>query len=198
MDEKNIRRAVREFRWFTVLGALSLIAMGVFLILWPDNALTYICYLVGAMAAVYGVVSITCYVIARDKSLVFQLVLGILAILAGAFVIFFPKLIFEFVQIAVCVLVVIDSLFILRRAYIMQRMKMKDWWVTILLALAEIALGVLFITKRDLFGKFLFYVMGGVLVFQGVTDLLNALRLTIRGRRERKKHGPPPMGEHAQ
>lgn len=197
MDEKNILRAIREFRWFTVLGALSLIAMGLFLILWPDNALTYICYLVGAMAAVYGVVSITCYVIARDKSLAFQLVLGILAIVAGAFLIFFPKLIFEFVQIAVCVLVVIDSLFILRRAYIMQRMKMKDWWVTLLLALAEIALGVLFIMKRDLFGKFLFYVMGGVLVFQGATDLLNALRLTVKGRRERKKLGTP-KDEHAE
>lgn len=86
-----VEQALREFRWSFVVTALAFIALGLVLILWPHASMNVLCYLVGAVLTAYGACNILSFLFNRERSVSFELVIGVLTAAIGIFVLVCPK-----------------------------------------------------------------------------------------------------------
>lgn len=184
-------RALKEFRWSFIVTALVFIILGVFLILRPHTASTILVYVVGAALTVYGVFNILSFLFARERALSFELVMGVITAAVGVFALASPATVEAVIQILLGLVIVIDSLLGMKRAFALRDLDLPSWGVMLILSLITAVFGVLFIVNKSLFGPIhvLMIVIGVVLLYQGISDLVTVIRISVIGKRLRKDLG---------
>lgn len=182
-----VEQALREFRWSFVVTALAFIALGLVLILWPHASMNVLCYLVGAILTAYGVFNILSFLFNRDRSISFELVIGVLTAAIGIFVLVCPGAIQGLLFVILGLAIIIDSLLGIKRSFSLKELNVKAWWIVLALSVAAACLGLLFITQTELFGQGLLIVIGCVLLYQGCSDLATVIQISICGRRIKKQ-----------
>ena len=86
-------------------------------------------------------------------------------------------------------MVIIDSLVGIKRAFTLRDLELSSWWVRLLLSVAAAILGALFMVQKELFGRALLIVIGAVLLYQGLSDLISVIQISILGKRLKKTLG---------
>lgn len=184
-----IGRAVREFRWSFVITAVAYILLGLFLVIWPDASMNVLCYLIGGVLTLYGFFNIFSFIFGRDRSFSIELVIGVVTAAIGIFSLVSPNTIRDILSILLGLIVVIDSLIGIKRAFSLKELDLASWWVFLLLSLASAMLGVLFMIRKELFGEALLIVVGIVLMYEGISDLVTIIQISVLGKRLKKAIG---------
>lgn len=184
-----IERAVREFRWSFVITAVAYILLGLFLVIWPDASMNVLCYLIGGVLTLYGFFNIFSFIFGRDRSFSIELVIGVVTAAIGIFSLVSPNTIRDILSILLGLIVVIDSLIGIKRAFSLKELDLASWWVFLLLSLASAMLGVLFMIRKELFGEALLIVVGIVLMYEGISDLVTIIQISVLGKRLKKAIG---------
>lgn len=185
-NDSPIERAAREFRWSFVLSALAYILLGLFLVIWPDASMNVLCYLIGSVLTLYGFFNIFSFIFGRDRSFSIELVIGVVTAAIGIFSLVSPNTIRDILSILLGLIVVIDSLIGIKRAFSLKELGLAPWWVLLLLSLASALLGVLFMIRKELFGEALLIVVGIVLMYEGISDLVMIMQISVLGKRLKK------------
>ena len=77
----------------------------------------------------------------------------------------------------------------IKRAFTLRDLELSSWWVRLLLSVAAAILGALFMVQKELFGRALLIVIGAVLLYQGLSDLISVIQISILGKRLKKTLG---------
>ena len=178
-----LEATLREFRWSFVVTALAFAALGLVLMLWPDASMHVLCYLVGGALTLYGGFNVLNFVFSRERAFTFELVVGVLTAAIGIFSIR------DILSIVLGLVVIIDSLVGIKRAFTLRDLELSSWWVRLLLSVAAAILGALFMVQKELFGRALLIVIGAVLLYQGLSDLISVIQISILGKRLKKTLG---------
>lgn len=186
-NTRNLERAIQEFRWSYIITALAFLVLGVVMVIKPSLAMNALCYLVGAVLTVYGVFNIFSFLFARERTVTFELIVGVLTTAIGIFTLISPSSIMNILQLVLGLVIIIDSLLGLKRAFALRELESKGWKTMLILSVAAAVLGILFMVKKDLFGTVLFTIIGIVLTCQGISDLISVIQISIIGRRVRKE-----------
>ena len=109
--------ALREFRWSFVVAALAFVALGLVLILWPDASMHVLCYLVGGALTLYGGFNVLSFVFSQERAFTFELVIGVLTAAIGIFALLSPDSIRDILSVVLGLVVIIDSLIGIKRAF---------------------------------------------------------------------------------
>ncbi len=190
MAKKNragfLEKALREFRWSFIITALVFIALGLLLILRPNLARELLAYAVGGALAVYGLFNILSFLFAKDRTLSFELVIGVITAAVGIFILASPGTVLNIIQIVLGLAIIIDSLLGIKRAFTLRELGLGSWGAILSLSILTSILGILFVMHQDLFGSALMVVIGIVLLYQGVSDLITVIRISVIGNRMKK------------
>jgi len=119
--------------------------VGLFLIIWPDQARLVICYVLGAAAVLYGAFRIIWYFAHKDVStgIRFGVALGIASFVLGLFLLFKANAVVAVLAAIIGVAVIIESVMRLQIALDIRRVGGQYWLPVCLSAIAMLAFGVL-------------------------------------------------------
>ena len=148
-----LEATLREFRWSFVVTALAFAALGLVLMLWPDASMHVLCYLVGGALTLYGGFNVLNFVFSRERAFTFELVVGVLTAAIGIFSLISPDSIRDILSIVLGLVVIIDSLVGIKRAFTLRDLELSSWWVRLLLSVAAAILGALFMVQKELSGR---------------------------------------------
>lgn len=190
MAKKNkagiLERASREFRWSFIVTALVFIVLGSLLILRPKLGQDVLSYSVGIALTVYGAFNVLSFLFAREKALTFELVIGVITLAVGIFALSAPNVIFDTIQLVLGLVIIIDSLLGIKRAFALRDLGLKSWVGMLFLSIVTSFLGILFMLNKGIFGNALMIVIGVVLLCQGINDMITVIRISVVGNRLKK------------
>ena len=128
------------------LSALCFIALGVFLVFWPELSRIWICRLLGAALLVSGgVYVVSHFARAKGAAAVFQydLILGAVLAVVGVWLLTTPDLIVAFLQYILGLILIVHGVIDLQGALNLRAGHARHWWPAFLIALITLALGAL-------------------------------------------------------
>lgn len=163
---------MKKFKANRIIFSLGAVALGVILLVWPATSLLVLARIIGAVLAVGGIVmAIMCL---RDRRVVLSasmLVLAVVMIICGIVVYLHPGDLVSLIPTVMGVLVLLSGIVNLGETFTLTRQRYGRWWVSLLVALATIALGIILITKAFGVASMITRIAGIVLIFDGVSDL---------------------------
>jgi len=161
---------------YLVLAALFC-AMGVAMLTWPKITLSMIGWGSGAILVAFGIVRIIGYCARDPYGLAFQHdpVLGILAIVLGAVLMFRRNLAVNVLGLVLGVAMAADNLFKVQTALEARRFGLPTWWLMLALAIAAVIAGILLVVFPFQGMQLWVGVMGIALIAQGVVSFCVAL-----------------------
>ena len=145
---KRIKRLRIGISTFAIINIIA----GLFLVFFPLRSLTLMCFVVGAISLIIGILNIIGYFSKYDFEKFFRVGLagGFIFTIIGFFLIFRSNLATNILVIVIGLLVFINSIIKLPGAFDMKHAVVKYWWISAILSITTALIGiVMFCTPFD-------------------------------------------------
>ena len=151
-----------------LISAIICMALGIVLIIWPGTSVKVACMILGGALLLYGVLQIILYLFAKERTIYLQgmLLFGIVLAVIGAWILLKPESI-----------IVIHGINNAVQSVDLKKLGYGNWWIACLLGLATIVLGAVLIFKPFGVINTVTRVIGGFLIYDGLSDLWILSRL---------------------
>ena len=166
-----MKETIKNWKVSFLLAAALYLVLGLVLLLWPGTTAAVICYAFGGILVVYGAAAILSFFLSRAAAFVFDLFLGIAALALGIFLLVRPQVIISILPIVLGLFILVDGLLNLLRAFELRRLEYQRWGVSLALSLISLALGLVILFHPYLAAEALVMVIGGVFIYEGVSDI---------------------------
>ncbi len=174
-------KLLRQIKWNLVILSFLFIALGIILILWPNEVMRTSCYMLAAMLIIVGVISLINY-LRKDISGIlyrYDLVVGLSAVLGGILVIIKVDQLLSLIPVVLGFLVTISGILKMQNSVDMLRLGQGTWYVAFCMAILNIIFGIVLLI--DPFSReLLVYLLGAALIFSGITDLYVTISISHR------------------
>lgn len=174
-------KALKKIKWNVIISSVIYVALGVVLLLWPELLVKNICYVVGIIGIVVGIVNLIDY-IRKDYTVDayrYNLVYGLVSILFGVFIFIKVNDVITIIPILLGFAVTVSGLLKFQNALDLVRMKYQGWGIVMIIALINIVFGVILVI--DPFGmteKVMSICIGIGMIYSGVSDLIATIMLS--------------------
>ncbi|WP_243255301.1 HdeD family acid-resistance protein [Lawsonibacter faecis] len=174
-----------------LLASVLYIALGLVLLIWPGISRDLICLSFGLLLLIYGIITIISFFVhdSRLGTFRFELILGIVAAAAGLLFLIKPEFVKSVIPVVLGIYIIIDALLNLKRSLELHSLQYGRWWVILVLSLVSVALGVLILFRPGMTADVLIMVIGGVFVYNGLSDLWSIFKIS-RITKEYRKNNP--------
>ena len=193
--KKKIAAFIRKSKLLSDIWALLLLALGIFLLMYPDTAIKAICQLIGIGMLLYGLVLISSFLIVGSRLAygnpnIFRVIFGVLLLVMGLFVSIRPNTIVDFAGILFAVLLFAWS--------INQFLEMKNlvefrdprWWLALLSGMVTIIIACIVMFAPIESTALLMRVAGIGLIYTAVSGLFFNMRVVHYGLKFERTYGP--------
>ncbi|MGN1146780.1 MAG: HdeD family acid-resistance protein [Lachnospiraceae bacterium] len=173
-------RILKELKWQSILYAALYIVLGVILLLFPETTATTLCYAVGGAAIVIGVVSVCIYLFRDVSRNTYRndFVSGLVSILLGIFIFYKVDLIISLIPFVLGIAVVVSGFLKLQDCIDVRRMGYGNGLALFILAIINVALGIVLVLNPFSTAILLFRIIGIGLIFSGISDLVTTLYMS--------------------
>ncbi len=174
-----MHQSLKRTKTNCLMTAIVCIVLGLLMILFPDSATTTICLIIGWAALVTGIVTVVSFLIRPEK--IFggsDLVVGVIEIAIGLWIVLSPSGLKGLFAVVMAILVMLHGVWSLQDAFYLQAQRDPYWWVTLLLALITVGLGVLLLCFRNLAANTVSILAGAFLLYDGISSLVILHRAT--------------------
>jgi uncharacterized membrane protein HdeD (DUF308 family) len=158
----------------------AIIVLGVLIAIFPETSGYIICYVVGAILAVLGLVRIITFFVEEKTEAIgsFALVEGTALLIFGVYFLLKPEFLATILTAIFAIVLIIGGVMKLQYAFNFLRLKVSAWWVELICALAMVILGI--VAFLNPFGavKGLMLFLGISLAVDGVLDLISVIYLS--------------------
>lgn len=149
--------------------------LGIVLFFFPGTVTGLFCTVVGVLLVLYG--GMTVYSFFRSTTgssflFQFELIQGVIAIIAGIFFLLHPDFILSIIPTILGLYVLIDALVNLKRGLDMRNCGYAGWTTTLIMSVISLLCGLLILCNRYATGLLLWRAIGVVFLYQGISDLL--------------------------
>ena len=168
---------VQLVKWSALLYGLAMIALGVLLILYPNEVMKLIGFIIGAAACVYGVVRMILYFAFERKSSLMArgLFAAIFFIAAGVFALINRDQVVTYMTVILGVLLFVDCLLRLQESLILIRLGDAMWWLLFVFALITAGFSVLLILKPEFIDSVFMTLASVFLIIDGVFAVISMI-----------------------
>lgn len=164
-----------------VIMSVLLFAVGMCLIIWPALITKVICYVIGSIALIAGIIELVIF-FARDisvRTVSYSLIIGFLLSIFGLILLLKPDNSAVFFSMLFGVFIIIDSVLKLQTSFELRNLGVLRWWVNLLLALASAVLGVLLVINPFATTNILFVFMGISLVVDALENIWTVIFISL-------------------
>lgn len=137
-------KEITKWKWAYLLLTVAVMAFDICLIIWPGISAEILCYVLGTILLVVGVIRIVCY-FRRGISVLwhrYELPLGILDALLGIYFFSHPVNVLLILPIVVGIIIIVDSVFHLQTALELRGIGAKRWWLLFAFAIVSILVAI--------------------------------------------------------
>ncbi len=182
-----MKQIFRDVRNNFLLTAIVSVLIGLVLVLFPVRTTFMICNIAGILLIVCGIINIIRYVTSKGEAFFirYDLVVGVILCLAGLFVITQSHLIISFIPTIVGIVLLINGIINLKKAFHLKQAGLQRWWVDLAIAAVITLLGLLiWLRPFDAVATTNIFI-GICLILNGVSNLCTMLGLgTVKRRLE--------------
>lgn len=164
--------------------SVGLILMGLCFTFFPEISALTMCYCIGAVSIVFGIIKLMGYFSNDVYRLAFQfdLSLGIFMIVLGAVEVIRPRALIGLLPFMLGILVLVDGLFKIQTALDSKKFGLKKWWISLAFGIIAGIVGIFLILDPFEGNKILTVLLGLTLVIDGVQNLWMVF-YTVRSRK---------------
>lgn len=164
--------------------SVGLILMGLCFTFFPEISALTMCYCIGAVSIVFGIIKLMGYFSNDVYRLAFQfdLSLGIFMIVLGAVEVIRPRALIGLLPFMLGILVLVDGLFKIQTALDSKKFGLKKWWISLAFGIIAGIVGIFLILDPFEGNKILTILLGLTLVIDGVQNLWMVF-YTVRSRK---------------
>ncbi|HJC15302.1 MAG TPA: DUF308 domain-containing protein [Candidatus Fusicatenibacter intestinigallinarum] len=182
-----MKQIFRDVRNNFLLTAIVSVLIGLVLVLFPVRTTFMICNIAGILLIVCGIINIIRYVTSKGEAFFirYDLVVGVILCLAGLFVITQSHLIISFIPTIVGIVLLINGIINLKKAFHLKQAGLQRWWVDLAIAAVITLLGLLiWLRPFDAVATTNIFI-GICLILNGVSNLCTMFGLgTVKRRLE--------------
>lgn len=171
--EQKVKTTLRVARTNKLIEAACLIALGLVLFIWSGTALNVICQAIAGIITVLGIVIVAVFLMGRSRMYGSAVALfgGVVAIVMGMYLFFNPQILIALVPTIIGLIVVVTGLVDLSESMRIVRQRSGGVTVALIITVAEIILGVVFIIHPVFIEKILMKFMALTLIADGIADI---------------------------
>ena len=176
---------MKSFKTNRMIFAIGALVIGIILLVWPGKSLMILAKCVGALLAVGGLASAFMFIKDHETaSRSLLLVMAVIMLVCGIVIFLHPDELVMLIPTIMGVLVVISGIINLGETFLLNRRKYGRWWITLLVSLATIAGGIFLISNAFKLASLITRIAGGILIFDGVSDLWVLSRIHVSEKNE--------------
>lgn len=157
---------------YIIISSLTMV-LGIFFMLFPAFAMNFIGIALGIALIVFGAIRIIGYFSKDLFRLAFQydLAFGILLIILGAIIMLKFNYLFNLISILLGVYTLTDGLFKIQIAVDSKKFGIKQWWLTLTMALLTVIIGFVLLFCPATGAKTITVLTGAALLLEGILNL---------------------------
>lgn len=176
-----------------LISSLISVVLGLVLLLFPGIAIQVVCYLLGGLALIYGVMRIIRYARQGDvypELFRGDLMIGLFLLAIGLFIVCRVEFVAGFIPVVFGIALLASGIGGVQRAMDAKRAGYERWLFLLVLAALTIALGLVLTMNPFASAQVAVAVIGASLIYDGITDMVTIL---LVGKRidEWKKNNRP-------
>ena len=184
-----------NYQKYYIVVSIVYVALGLVLLILPETSLRIVAYALAGILIFWGFPRLFRYCTAKTVDFGrMDLVIGLSAVLLGAFIIFAPEFLMNAMPLALGVYMLLDALMKLQNAIDLYRLRKNPWTWALGMAGALLAMGLLLIW--DPFSKeepWRVRLIGICLVVQGVINLFVNIWMGKAAKEAEKGYGLPEV-----
>lgn len=163
----------------SLITSLIFVVLGLFLFIRPDATITTISYIIGALLLILGIISIVRYFRSDYgiNALDFDLVYGVLVIIAGLYLIFNPTMLASIFPVILGIWIIINSVTKFQYALVLKRLNKNDWKYTLLISFLTFAWGIILLINPLESVLLITQVIGIFIIIYAVLDIIDSFIL---------------------
>lgn len=193
--KSKIGNFFKKSKLLSDLWALLLLALGVFLLMYPDTAVKVVCQLIGIGMLLYGLVLVSSFLIVGTRTSygnpnIFRVIFGVLLMVMGLFVSVRPGTIEEFAGILFAVLLFAWSINQFLEMKNLIELKDKRWWLALFGGLITVIFACVVMFAPIESNELLMRIAGIGLVYTAVCGLLFNFRVVRYAFKYERTYGP--------
>lgn len=170
---------LNNIRKNSILALAGFVCVGILLVIFPHKISNIAGYIVGALGIGFGVTKAIDYFSKNGgKTTVFGLTIGILFALGGIYIITKPHVVSNFIVSVFGVIILVDGILKMRNALSLKKSGMEKFIPIFITALICILLGIVFILNPGLSINTMLRIVGGVMIFAGISNLITFAGIT--------------------
>ena len=175
---------VNNIKRGTLVTSIVCVVLGLVLLLVPGLALHLVGKLLGALVFIYGIMNVISYFRSDGIHPVFRfgLVYGVVFALIGALLFNRSGAVASIVPLVFGIVLLVNGVSSLQSALDLKRMRYGRWWLSLGTALVTLILGLILVFNPFGTAALLVRIIGAVLVYQGISNLLVAGRVSREAR----------------
>lgn len=160
-----------------IILALTYIAIGIFIVIYPTMSINIICYITGAVALIYGGVKLLSYFKENNYGSPYQkkLFSGIIFFALGLTLLIQPNNALILLPIIMGIIILIDGLIKLANTLELKKLNLQNWWALCILAVICCILGLVLIIKPFGVADVIMQVLGITLIINGIQDFISTI-----------------------
>ena len=173
---------VKKFRFGYLLLAIMLCACGALIVIYPNESMKTVCYIIGFTTLVGGIIQVVKILADRHRgaNFAFSIITAAVTIICAVVALVFPDAVMTIYPMFIGLFIIIDGSFKLQTVINSKRYKMKMWWFLLILCCLSILGGFLCVRVRlvpdENFGIFSF-MLGTSLFLCGLQNFFSLFYL---------------------
>ncbi len=170
---------LKSFRNDRIIFAAGAIVLGVVLLVWPSTSLLIMGKCIGALLAAGGLAAVFMFFRKHESALKsILLIMAAVMLICGVVIFLHPDNLVRLIPTIMGILVLLGGLINLGETFMLTRSKYSKWWASLIVAIATIAAGIFLIRNAFNLASLITRIAGGILVFDGVSDLWVVSRIS--------------------
>lgn len=147
---------------------------GLMLVIWPQASADILGYTIAGVILVIGISDIIRYLMHGDMAQAYkkELITGVIAIIIGLIFLVNVRLIQSIIPFLLGLYILYRGVMKLMDAFELRRYNYGNWRIAMILAAISIILGIVLTIKPLWLVKFIFRLIGIVLIYSGISDII--------------------------
>lgn len=149
------------------------ILLGIFLIVAPGTASDIICYILGGITIIYGLINIVDFIANREERnfYSFGFVKGVIFFLIGLFIVLKTDFVSSILPFVFGIILAADGFSNLQTAFNLKALGQPKWWIVLIGALLTAFLGIVMVFNPFETRNIIMMIIGISLIYDGASNL---------------------------
>lgn len=171
---EEIKKSFNKIWYGEFASSILFAIIGILLIVWPEQIIKMISTIIGIAIIILGIFGIIRYFRNNERTFNFDLMYGIICVIAGALIVTNTKVVASFLPIIIGIWMIGNSVIKIQYAMTLKDYNSNNWLTIMIVSVLTLACGILFVFNPFKGATLLTQTLGIALFAYAVVDIVNS------------------------